>query len=294
MGRRRRHQVRDVLRDPWSAIAVVVIGVVGLSALAAPWVAPDDPMAVHLHALLAGPSRHHLLGTDGLGRDVLSRLIFGARWSLGAALLVTFVVTVLGVAIGAAGGCTKGRVDWVVVRVIDALLAFPALLLAMAIVGVVGPGLRGVLIALVSVGWATTARVVRSQALSLREREYVTASRAAGARGWHVVARHIVPNVLSPVLVLASIEVGQLILALAGLSFLGLGVQSPTPEWGSMINEGRAFLFAKPDLMIYPGLAISLIVISFNVLGDRLRDLLDPRLVPESRAAIARFRFREQ
>lgn len=285
---------REVLRDPFSLAAVATIGVVGLGALAAPWVAPADPMAVDLDALLDGPSRQHLLGTDGLGRDVLSRLIYGARWSLGVALVVTVLVTVIGTAVGAAAGYVRGRVDWLVVRVIDSLLAFPSLLLALAIVGVVGPGLRGIMLAIVSVGWATTARVVRGQALSLREQDYVTASHAGGAKAWWVISRHIVPNVVSPVLVLASVEVGQLILALAGLSFLGLGVQSPTPEWGSMINEGRAFIFAKPDLMLYPGIAISAIVISFNLLGDRLRDVLDPRLAPESRAALARLRFRDQ
>ena len=289
----RRNLARELVRDLSSLAAAALIALVCLAALAAPWVAPADPMAIDLDSLLDGPSRDHLLGTDGLGRDVLSRLIFGARWSLGAALAVTALVTVIGTAVGAAAGYSRGRVDWVVVRVVDALLAFPALLLALAIVGVVGPGLRGVLVALVSVGWATTARVVRSQSMSLREHDYVTAARAAGARDWRIIGRHIVPNVVSPVLVLASVEVGQLILALAGLSFLGLGVQSPTPEWGTMINEGRAFLFAKPDLMIYPGIAISLTVVSFNVLGDRLRDLLDPRLAPGSRAEIARTRLRE-
>jgi peptide/nickel transport system permease protein len=278
------------LRDPATVVAAAVLAVIGVGALAAPWVAPHDPTAVDLEHLLEGPSRRHLLGTDGLGSDELSRLIHGARWSLGTALVVTVLVTLIGTAVGAAAGFSRGWVDWVVVRVVDALLAFPALLLALAIVGVVGPGLRGVLVALVSVGWATTARVVRGQALSLREQDYVTAARAAGAGDVRIIVGHVIPHVMSPVLVLASVEIGQLILALAGLSFLGLGVQSPTPEWGTMVNEGRAFLFSKADLMIWPGAAISVTVISCNLLGDRLREVFDPRLAPEAREALSRAR----
>lgn len=250
----------------------------GLAALLAPWVAPSDPYTTDLAHILAGPSRHHPLGTDGIGRDVASRLIYGARWSLGAALAVSALVTVIGLIVGAATGYLGGRVDRVVTWIIDALLAFPTLLLALAVIATVGPGLGGVLVALVVAGWATTARVVRSEVLSLRERDYVLAARATGASTTRVLVHHVLPNVLSPVLVLVTLEVGQLILALAGLSFLGLGVQSPTPEWGTMINEGRNFLFRKPELMIYPGIAISVVAVGFNILGDRLRDVLDPRL----------------
>jgi peptide/nickel transport system permease protein len=270
---------RDVLRDPVSALALATITAMVVAAALAPWVVPSDPLATNLDHLLAGPSRAHPLGTDGIGRDVLSRLVYGARWSLGVALLVTTVVTAVGLVVGAASGYAGGRrLDLAVTWVVDALLAFPTMLLALAVIGAVGPGLRGVLVALVAVGWATTARVVRGEVLALRERDYVTAARAMGAPAPAIVGRHVLPNVLSPLLVLATVEVGQLILALAGLSFLGLGVQSPTPEWGTMINEGRSFLFRKPELMIYPGVAISVAVVAFNVLGDRLRDVLDPRL----------------
>ncbi|HET9442635.1 MAG TPA: nickel transporter permease, partial [Acidimicrobiales bacterium] len=264
--------------DPLAVAAAVVLAAVGLTAAAASWVAPHDPLAIDLTSLLASPSLEHPLGTDQLGRDILSRIVFGARWSLGAALVVTVAVVGIGVAVGATCGYRQGRLDAVVVRVIDALMAFPTLLLALATVAVVGPGLGGVLVALVVAGWAGYARIVRSLVLSLRRREFVTAAQAAGAPTATVVIRHVLPNVVSPVVVLASLELGQLILALAGLSFLGLGVQAPTPEWGSMVNEGRPFLFTKPELMIYPGLAVSLVAVSFNVLGDRLRDLLDPRL----------------
>ena len=265
-------------RQPLSVVGLVLVVAFAAMAVAAPWLAPRDPLAVDPVNRLALPSGDHLLGTDALGRDVLSRIIVGARWSLGAALVVTVLVTVVGVTIGAVSGFVGGQLDSVVMRVVDALLAFPTLLLALAIVGVVGPGLRGVLTGLIAVGWADYARVVRGIVLGLREREYVAAARSAGGRNGHILARHIVPNVVSPVVVLASLEMGQLILALAGLSFLGLGAQPPTPEWGTMLNDGRVFLLTAPQLMIYPGIAISLAVLGLNLLGDGLRDILDPRL----------------
>jgi len=271
---------RRVLNDgPAQAAGLVVVGLAA-SALFAPWLAPIDPQKLDLGNLLATSSWSHPMGTDQIGRDVLSRLIHGARWSLGGALLVTVIVMVVGIGMGAISGFSRGPVDLVIMRLVDALLAFPSLILALAVVAAVGPGLVGVLIALASVGWAGHARVVRGLVLSLREREYVLASRAAGGSASDIICRHVVPHLVAPMVVLATLEVGQLILALAGLSFLGLGAQSPTPEWGVMINEGRAFLFRAPRLMVYPGIAITLTVLAFNVLGDRLRDILDPRLEP--------------
>jgi peptide/nickel transport system permease protein len=269
--------LRRLARDPSSLAGLVLVIVFAVIAVFAPVLAPADPTEVDPAMRLAGPSRTHLLGTDALGRDVFSRILFGSRWSLGGALLVTGLVTVVGVAIGGVSGYAGGRVDSAIMRVVDALLAFPTLLLALAVVGVVGPGLRGVLVALVAVGWADYARVVRGLVLSLREREYVTAARSAGGRDGHILLRHVLPNVVSPIVVLASLEMGQLILALAGLSFLGLGAQPPTPEWGAMLNEGRVFLLTAPQLMIFPGIAISLAVMGLNLLGDGLRDVLDPR-----------------
>jgi peptide/nickel transport system permease protein len=248
-----------------------------LAGLAAPWIAPDDPTAVHLGARYAKLGPAHPLGTDDIGRDLLSRLLWGARWSLGGALGVTVVVVAIGLSVGAMSGYCGGVVDGVVMRVVDALLAFPALLLALAVVGVLGPGLRGLLLALVATGWAGYARVVRGLVLSLRERGYVEAARAAGARRGTIVVHHVLPNVLPTVVVLAALEIGQLILSLAALSFLGLGAQRPTPEWGAMLNDGRALLFTHPELMIYPGVAISLAVLGFSLLGDCLHGVLDPR-----------------
>ncbi len=269
--------MRGLLRQPLTVVGLAVVVAFAVLAVFAPWIAPKDPTAIDVLARLAHPSRHHLLGTDALGRDLFSRIVYGARWSLGGALVVTAAVTVVGVTVGAVSGYLGGRVDTVLMRVVDALLAFPTLLLALAIVGVVGPGLRGVLTGLIAVGWADYARVVRGLVLSLREREYVGAARAAGGGDVHILGRHVLPNVVSPLIVLASLEMGQLILALAGLSFLGLGAQPPTPEWGTMLNDGRVFLLTAPQLMIYPGIAISLAVLGLNLLGDGLRDALDPR-----------------
>jgi peptide/nickel transport system permease protein len=270
--------VRHLARQPLAIVGLAVVGAFAVAAVAAPALAPHEPNTVDVVARLASPSWDHPLGTDALGRDVFSRILFGARWSLGAAFVVTLLVSAVGVTVGAVSGYLGGRFDAVAMRVVDALLAFPAILLALAIVGVIGPGLRGVLAGLVMVSWAGYARVVRGIVLGLREHEYVVAARAVGGSDAHILRRHILPNVVSPVVVLASLEMGQLILALAGLSFLGLGVQPPTPEWGTMLNDGRVFLLTAPQLMIYPGVAISLVVLGLNLLGDGLRDLLDPRL----------------
>jgi peptide/nickel transport system permease protein len=259
-------------------VALVVLGAITFGAVAASLVAPANPLTVSLVHRLAPVSGHHLLGTDEVGRDVLSRLLFGARWTLGGALLVSAVSVTFGVVVGSISGYLGGAVDAALMRLVDVLLAFPALLLALAIVGVAGPGLQGVLFALSAAGWAGYARVTRGLVLGLREREFVAAARVCGAGGVRVFGRHLLPNVVSPILVLATLEMGQLILALAGLSFLGLGVQPPTPEWGSMLNAGRAYIFNDPQLMIYPGVAITIVVLCFNVVGEHVSDNLDPRL----------------
>lgn len=280
-----------MLDDPVAIVAIVVVAALVLGALAAPLVAPGDPTAVHLEARYAKLSPAHPLGTDDIGRDLLTRLLFGARWSLGGALAVTVLVVLIGMGVGAVSGYCGGVVDTMAMRVVDALLAFPALLLALAVVGVLGPGLRGLLLALVATGWAGYARVVRGLVLSLRERAYVEAAKAAGASRGKILVRHILPNVVPTVVVLATLEIGQLILALAALGFLGLGAQRPTPEWGAMLNDGRALLFTHPELMIYPGVAISLAVFGFSLLGDCLRDVLDPRLGADA-APLGRARSR--
>lgn len=270
--------LRRLLRDPLSATGLVIVSLLVLTAVLAPYLAPHDPAAVNATNRLAGHSATHPLGTDELGRDLLSRLLFGARWSLGIAVLATVVVMVIGIVVGTISGYYGGLVDTLVMRAVDVLLALPNLVLYLAIVGTLGPGIRNVFIALVSISWASYARVVRGLVLSSRERDYVRASLALGANDRRLMLRHILPNVISPVAILASLQAGGVILALAALGFFGLGAQPPTPEWGTMINQARLFLQTSPTLMIYPGIAISLAVLGCNLLGDGLRDTLDPRL----------------
>lgn len=273
-----RRALRRLGSDPVAVTGLVIVAAFVVVSVGGPWLAPHDPIAgVDPSIRLRGPSSDHLLGTDALGRDLLSRVLVGARWSLGAAAFVTLCVGSVGVVMGTVAGYYGGLVDSVVMRVVDALLALPALLLALAIAGTLGPGLGSILTGLVVVGWADYARIVRSSVLAVREREFVAAARAAGASDVRLFRSHVLPAIVSPVVVLATLEMGKLVLALAALSFLGLGAQPPTPEWGAMLNEGRLYFLTEPQLMIYPGLAISLAVLGFNLLGDGLRDVLDPR-----------------
>lgn len=265
------------LRDRLAVSGLALLAVFIIAALFASTITPYDPAAANPTARLTAPGSEHPLGTDNLGRDVLSRLLFGSRWSLGTAALATVLVMTIGVAVGSLAGYYGGALDDVIVLVIDVLLAFPGLILALAIAGTLGPGIVNVMIGLVSVWWVGYARVVRGLVLSARERQYIEAARCLGASDRRLIVRHVLPNVLPPVVVLATLEMGGIILAISGLSFLGLGAQPPTPEWGAMLNDGRPFLFSAPQLMIYPGVAISLAVIAFNLLGDGLRDVFDPR-----------------
>lgn len=275
--------LRRFLSDRLATTGLGIIGLLALAAILAPVLAPHDPTTTDAMQSLGALSAEHPLGTDELGRDVLSRLLFGARWSLGIAALATLVVMLVGTLVGLVAGYFGGWVDAIVMRVVDALLALPSLVLYLAIIGTLGPGIRNVFIALVSVSWASYARVVRGLVLSVRERDFVRASRSLGASNPRLMGRHILPNVVSPIVVLASLQLGGTILALAALGFFGLGAQPPTPEWGTMINQGRLFLQTNPGLMVYPGIAISLAVLGFNLIGDGLRDILDPRLARTGR-----------
>ncbi|MCA1573509.1 MAG: ABC transporter permease subunit [Acidobacteria bacterium] len=267
-----------LMRD-WAAIVglSIVFLLAGL-ALTAPLLAPHDPAAQQLSERLQSPSLTFPLGTDNLGRCILSRLLFGARLSLGFAGVTSLLVLLLGVVVGAVSGYAGGFLDALIMWVVDLVLAFPMLLLALAITGFIGMGIGSVLIGVVSVWWASYARIVRGLVLSLRERPFIEAARAGGVTPIRIITRHVIPNVIPPIIVLATLEMGSLLLAISGLNFLGLGVQPPTAEWGAMLNDGRPFLRSAPQLMIYPGLAISLAIMGFNLLGDGLRDALDPRL----------------
>ena len=270
--------LRRLLRDRLAVVGLVLVTLVTLGALLAPVLAPHEPNAVNATERLAPSSWEHPLGTDELGRDTFSRILYGARWSVGTAAAATVVIMAIGIVVGMLAGYFGGLLDTVLMRVVDVLLAFPSFVLYLAILGMLGPGLGNLMIALVVITWDEYARVVRGLVLSLRERGFVQASLALGATDRRLMVRHILPNVVPPVVVLASLQTGKLILALAALGFFGLGVQPPTPEWGTMINQSRLFLQTAPALMIWPGLAISLTVLGFNLLGDGLRDVLDPRL----------------
>ncbi len=274
----RRSLSRRLVRDPLPLTGLVLVVVFALGAVFAPLLTVHDPITVDALNRLAPSSWDHPLGTDALGRDTFSRIVFGARWSLGTAVLVTIIVMTAGLLVGTVSGYYGGRLDAVLMRVVDVLLAFPRLVLYLAIVGTLGPGLDNLFIALVSITWAEYARIVRGLVISVKNRPFVRASLAIGARDRRLMVRHILPNVVAPVVVLASLETGRTVLALAALGFFGLGAQPPTPEWGTMINESRLFLQTSPALMLWPGIAISLTVIGFNLLGDGLRDVLDPRL----------------
>lgn len=279
----RLHPLRQFVSDRLAFTGLILITLLTLAAVLAPLLAPHDPTAIDPLRSLEGSSRDHLLGTDELGRDVLSRLLMGARWSLGIAALATLSVMTVGTLIGLVAGYLGGWVDALIMRVVDALLALPDLVLYLAIIGTLGPGIRNVFLALVVISWAGYARVMRGLVLSARERAFVRASRSLGASDGRIMLRHILPNVISPIVVLATLQMGGTILGLAALGFFGLGAQPPTPEWGTMINQGRLFLQTNPTLMIFPGIAISLAVLGFNLMGDGLRDVLDPQLARQSR-----------
>jgi peptide/nickel transport system permease protein len=276
--------LRLVRRSPLAGLGALIVGLVIVAALAAPWLATTDPIEQDLAAALRPPfwaqdgSLDHPLGTDHLGRDVYSRLIYGAQISLTISVLAALLGAAVGVAAGLVAGYHGGRVGAVIMRIVDLNLAFPLILLALAVVALLGANLRNLVIVMAITTWMIYARVVRGLSLTLREQEFVQAVRALGAHDARIIARHVLPNVLPPVLVIWTLEVARVILMESALSFLGLGVPPPTPTWGRMLAEGRDYLTMAGWISIFPGLAIMLTVLGINFLGDGLRDLLDPRL----------------
>ena len=253
-------------------LGAIIVGLAVLAAVIGPWLVPFDPSAQELALRLSGPSRLHWLGLDELGRDILARLMSGARVSLFVGLVVVSVSASIGAVLGSLAGYYGGIVDDAISRVIDILLAFPGLLLAIALVAVLGPSLTNVALALSVIGWVGYARVVRAQVLQAREFEYVTAARAIGAATPRILIRHLLPAALPALTVQATLGMGGAILSEAALSFLGLGVQPPTPSWGAMLNYGRTHVLDAPHLTVFPGLAIALLVLGLNLLGDSLRE----------------------
>ncbi|MDR6722965.1 nickel transport system permease protein [Paenibacillus amylolyticus] len=251
--------------------SVVVLFFFGV-ALMAPWIAPHDPVKVNLLQKLASPSLEHWLGTDHLGRDNLSRLIYGARVSLGFATLIFLSSLIIGVIVGSISGYLGGWVDSVLMRFCEGIMAFPNLVLVLGIVGIFGPGLMQVLLALMMVQWVYYARICRNMVVSLKERNFIAAARISGASSWTIIRKHIIPNVQRPIVVMGTLEMGWAIMDISALSFLGLGIQPPNAEWGAMIHEGTSYIRSHPELMIYPGALILLVVITFNMLGESLSE----------------------
>lgn len=250
-----------------------------LVAITAPWIAPSDPTALNLPIRLEAPNAAHWMGTDELGRDILSRVLFGARISIFVGISVVFGAGLIGLAIGSLAGYSGGWFDRLVnIVLINAFLSFPGILLAIAFAAFLGPGVGKVIFALIVTGWAGYARLARAQILQAKEMEYVLAARSLGASPARILVRHLLPNILQPVLVQATLGMAGAILAESTLSFLGVGVLAPMPSWGAMLNDARSHLFDAPHLVLFPALAVMLAVLAFNLLGDALRDWLDPRM----------------
>ena len=270
--------LRRLLRSPSAMAGLVIVVLLVLAGVLAPLLTPFDPEQQNLRAVLQAPTLEHPLGTDQLGRDILARILFGARLTLFIGAFAVAVGMIVGVPLGVISGYYRGTVDLVIQRVMDLMLSFTTFLLALTLVALLGVGLTNVIVA---VGVSTIprfARLVRSSVLSIREVSYIEASLALGVPSHRVLWRHVLPNALAPVIVQATLSMGATILTAAGLGFLGLGVQPPTPEWGAMLGEGRNYIFSQPSVTTFPGLAIFLAVVGFNLLGDGLRDALDPQL----------------
>ncbi|HMK92143.1 MAG TPA: nickel transporter permease [Thermoleophilia bacterium] len=275
-----RYNVRVFLKDKLAVLGlVIIIGTITM-AVFAPWIAPYPQQGQgesNLKERFEAPSAKHLMGTDNLGRDILSRVVYGARIPLVISFTVTAVIVLIGVPLGGIAGYYGGRIDEVVMRVTDVFLAFPSLVLAITFVAFLGPSIRNVMIAIVVSWWPWYTRLVRGVAVSLRERPYVEAARTMGVRDSVIIFRHILPNAFGPVIVQMTLDIGTVILAAAALSFVGLGAQPPTPEWGLMISEGRQYILDYWWIGAFAGLAIFILVLAFNFVGDGLRDVLDPR-----------------
>ena len=269
---------RRFRKETTAVVGLAIIILFALLALLAPLVSPYDPLTQNISHSLATPGAVHWFGADKLGRDILSRILYGARISLLSGVSVILVAGLFGSIVGLLAGYNRGWMDEVLMRGTDIFFAFPSLILAMAIAGALGPSLQNALIAVAVVTWPVYARLVRGQVLSLREREFVQAARSVGATDSLIIRRHLLPNTLSPLLVQASFDMGGIILAVAGLSFIGFGAQPPIPEWGVMISEGRNYATSHWWLAFFPAIAMLFAVAGFNLVGDGLRDVLDPRL----------------
>ncbi|NJL20257.1 MAG: nickel ABC transporter permease subunit NikC [Leptolyngbyaceae cyanobacterium SM1_3_5] len=276
--------LQKILDHKLAWLGLSLIAIVVLTAIFAPLIAPHDPLAVDLMQKLQPPSATFPLGADHLGRCILSRLIYGSRVSLSISLIVIAFTTLLSLIVGLIAGYVGGKVDAWLMRLCDVFLAFPALILSLAIVGILGAGINNLIFALTITHWAGYARIVRSRVLSVKESDFIQAAIVSGTNRSAIMFRHILPFTIAELAILASLDISHIILHIAGLSFLGLGIQPPTPEWGAMINDGRSFFRLMPQLMLYPGLMIFITTLGFNIVGDVLRDVLDPRMEKQVQA----------
>jgi peptide/nickel transport system permease protein len=276
--------VRRLLRLRWGVVAAVGLLLIVASAVLAPWISPHDPLAVNIRHRLGPPAWmergtiEHPLGTDQIGRDLLSRMIYGGRVSLVVGVSAVLLASTIGVLLGLSAGYFGGRIDWVIVAVINVMLTFPFVLLALAVIAVLGPSLFNMILVLGAAGWPIYARVVRAETMALREREFVLAGRALGMGHLRLIVRQIVPNLSSTIVVIATLQVPQLIILESFLSFLGFGIQPPTPAWGNMLGEGRVYMLNSWWIATFPGLAIFVTTLMINLMGNALRDWLDPHL----------------
>lgn len=257
----------------YSVLVLLVVAV----AVAAPTIAGADPTAASLREAFQAPSAEHWFGTDALGRDMFSRVIWGTRTSVSSAVTLVAVILVIGTALGLIAGYFGGIVDAVIMRIADMMIAFPDLILAMAIAGILGPSLMNAIIAITVVSWTKYARMARSLVLKIRKRTFIAAAEINGSTHTHILVRYMLPNALPTMIVTAATDIGTMMLSLAGLSFLGMGVQPPTPEWGYMLSEGRSYILTSPWLLFFPGAAVFIVVVIFNLWGDSVRDIVDPR-----------------
>ena len=269
--------LRRLLRDPGAVAGAIALAVVAIALGAARWLAPADPLTVDVPHRLARFGWAHPLGTDGLGRDMLSRILYGGRVSVALTIAVTLIATVLGVALGVLAGMRGGFVDSVIMRAVEIVQAVPLVIIAMVTIKVLGGGPEKLVLILAALGWTGQARVVRAATLSLREREFIKSCQVIGSSRLRIASRHVVPNILSPVVVIATLEVGRILLALSTLSILGFGARPPKPEWGSMLADARTYFFLAPRLLIIPGVAIFIVALAANLFGEGLRDAFQVR-----------------
>ena len=254
-----------------AAIAIILVGIL------APVIATHSPYESNLHDAFIAPNSEHIFGTDKLGRDIFSRVIYGTRISLSAALILVILIFTIGTTLGVIAGYFGGIIDTIIMRISDMMISFPGMVLAIAMAGIMGASVKNAVIAITVVSWTKYARLSRSLVLKIKETDYIRAAKVTGCKTVHIITRHIIPNIISTLIITATTDIGTMILELSALSFLGFGAQSPQAEWGLMLNEGRAYMIDCPWLMIYPGLAICIVVVVYNLLGDNLRDILDSR-----------------